>query len=281
VCNNNPQEEKAMSMKIDLVLIDFQVDFCTPTKQGGKLYVPGAEEDVNRVTAMINRIGSRLNDIHATLDSHHQIHIAHPLYWKDSKGRNPDPFTLISVADVEQGKWTTTSPGLYKRSLEYVKSLEKNGRYVLCVWPPHCLIGTPGHNIAQPLLDALLKWESDNFAIVDKITKGSNVFTEHYSAVRADVPQPNDPTTQLNTNFIRTLEEADTVVFAGEAATHCLKNSLSDIVENFSDPSMIKKVVLLEDGTSCIPGFEKEYKSFVDQMKSRGMQTSTTKEFLT
>lgn len=270
-----------MSMKIDLVLIDFQVDFCTPTKQGGKLYVPGAEEDVNRVTAMINRIGSRLNDIHATLDSHHQIHIAHPLYWKDSKGRNPDPFTLISVADVEQGKWTTTSPGLYKRSLEYVKSLEKNGRYVLCVWPPHCLIGTPGHNIAQPLLDALLKWESDNFAIVDKITKGSNVFTEHYSAVRADVPQPNDPTTQLNTNFIRTLEEADTVVFAGEAATHCLKNSLSDIVENFSDPSMIKKVVLLEDGTSCIPGFEKEYKSFVDQMKSRGMQTSTTKEFLT
>jgi hypothetical protein len=66
-----------------------------------------------------------------------------------------------------------------------------------------------------------------------------------------------------------------------DEALQLLKNSLSDIVENFSDPSMIKKVVLLEDGTSCIPGFEKEYKSFVDQMKSRGMQTSTTKEFLT
>lgn len=229
---------------------------------------------------MVNRIGPKLNDIHVTLDSHHQIHIAHPLFWKDSKGNHPDPFTLISVADVEHGKWTTTSPGLYRRGLDYVKSLEKNGRYVLCIWPPHCLIGTPGHNIVQPLLDALLKWESDNFAIVDKVTKGSNVYTEHYSAVRADVPQPNDPTTQLNTNLIRTLEEADTIVFAGEAATHCVLNTMRDIFDNFSDRSAIKKCVLLKDAMSCIPGFEKNFTTFVSDMEKEGMKISTTKEFL-
>jgi nicotinamidase-related amidase len=269
-----------MPQKVHLTLIDPQVDFCTPTKKGGKLYVPGAEDDVERLAKMVNRIGSRFDDIHITLDSHHQVHVAHPIFWKNSAGKHPDPFTLISASDVENGKWTPTAPGFFKKSLDYVKSLEKNGRYVLCIWPPHCLIGTPGHNVQEPLLSALLKWESDNFAVVDKVTKGSNVFTEHYSAVMADVPQPDDPTTQLNTNFINTLESADIIAFAGEAATHCVLNTMRDIVNNFSDPKTVSKVVLLEDGTSCIPGFEKNYTDFVTDMKSRGMQVSTTKEFL-
>jgi nicotinamidase-related amidase len=269
-----------MSQKVHLMVIDPQVDFCTPTKKGGKLYVPGAEDDIVRLSAMVDRLGSRLDDIHITLDSHHFVHIAHPIFWKDSAGRHPDPFTLITVNDVESGKWTTTAPGLFRKSLDYVKSLEKNGRYVLCIWNPHCLIGTPGHSIQEPLLSSLLKWESDNFAVVDKVTKGSNIYTEHYSAVQADVVQPDDPSTQLNTNLIRTLEEADIIAFAGEASTHCVLNTMRDILNNFSDPSAISKVVLLEDATSGIPGFEKNYQDFVKDMKKRGMQTSTTKEFL-
>jgi nicotinamidase/pyrazinamidase len=269
-----------MPQKVHLVVIDPQVDFCTPTKKGGKLYVGGAEDDIERLAKMVNRLGGRLDDIHITLDSHHQVHIAHPIFWKDSSGKHPDPFTLITAKDVENGKWTTTAPGMYKRALDYVKSLDKNGRYVLCIWPPHCLIGTTGHTVQEPLLSALLKWESENFAVVDKVTKGSNIYTEHYSAVMADVPQPDDPTTQLNTGFIRTLEDADIIAFAGEAATHCVLNTMQDIINNFSDPSTIKKVVLLKDASSCIPGFEQGYKDFVSNMETRGMQTSTTVEFL-
>lgn len=266
-----------MPQKVHLVVIDPQVDFCDPN---GKLYVGGAEKDIERLAKMVDRLGSRLDDIHITMDSHHQLHVAHPVFWKDSKGNHPDPFTLISAKAVETGKWTPTSPGMFRKSLDYVKSLEKNGRYVLCIWPPHCLIGTVGFTIMEPLLSSLMKWEIDNFAVVDKITKGSNIFTEHYSAVQADVPQTDDPSTQLNTNFIRTLEEADLIAFAGEASTHCLLNSFSDIVANFADPTTIKKCVLLTDGTSGIPGFEKNYNDFVKKMTGLGMQVSTTKEFL-
>lgn len=269
-----------MTQKVHLVVIDPQVDFCTPTKKGGKLYVPGAEDDIERLAKMVDRIGSRLEDIHVTLDSHHQVHIAHPIFWKNSAGKHPDPFTLITVNDVESGKWTTTAPGMFRKALDYVKELEKNGRYVLCIWNPHCLIGTPGHNIQEPLLSALLKWESDNFAVVNKVTKGSNIYTEHYSAVRADVPQLNDLSTSLNTELIRTLEEADVIAFAGEASTHCLLNTIFDIVHNFADISCIKKCTVLMDGTSCIPGFEDKFTNFITEMRKLGMQTSNTKEFM-
>lgn len=266
-----------MSQKIDLVIIDPQTDFCNPK---GKLFVGGAEDDIRRLATMVNRIGSKLNDIHITLDSHHQVHIAHPIFWKDSKGKHPDPFTIITAKDVENSVWTTSSPGLYQRGLSYVKSLEKHGRYALCIWPPHCIIGTPGHSIEEPLLTALMDWEVQHFAVVDKVTKGSNIFTEHYSAVVADVVQPEDPTTQLNTRFIQTLEEADTIVFGGEASTHCVLNTMRDIFNNFSDRSAIRKCVLLKDGMSGIPGFEKNFTDFVNDMTKEGMTVTTTKEFL-
>jgi nicotinamidase/pyrazinamidase len=266
-----------MAMKIHAIIIDPQFDFCDPK---GKLFVPGAEEDMRRLSGMIDRIGSKLEDIHVTLDSHHQVHIAHPIFWKDSKGKHPDPFTLISAKDVQNGVWTPTSPSMFKRASSYVQSLEKHGRYVLCIWPPHCLIGTPGHAIVEPLLTSLMKWEVDNFAVIDKITKGSNLYTEHYSAVVADVVQSDDPTTQLNTRFIKTLEEADEIVFAGEASTHCVLSTMRDIFDNFADRSTIRKCVLLKDAMSAISGFEKNFTDFVANMTKEGMRTSTTKEYL-
>jgi nicotinamidase-related amidase len=153
---------KKMSTRVELVIIDPQYDFCDPK---GKLYVGGAEDDITRLAAMVKRLGKRIDDIHVTLDSHHLMHIAHPIFWKDSKGTHPSPFTIITVQDVEKGTWTPTVPSLYRKALQYVKSLEKNGRYQLCIWPPHCLIGTPGHAIMEPLLSELLKWEEENLAI--------------------------------------------------------------------------------------------------------------------
>ena len=47
------------------------------------LPVPGALADMQRCAAMIRRIGSRLDDIHVTLDSHRVIDIAHPGFWRD------------------------------------------------------------------------------------------------------------------------------------------------------------------------------------------------------
>ena len=266
-----------MSKRIELLVIDPQVDFCDPNR--GALYVPGAEHDMKRLARMIKRLKDKLSDVHVTLDSHHFIHIAHPIFWRDTTGKNPAPFTRITRSEVEQGVWTPTVPGLYRRALEYVTRLEQNGRYDLTIWPPHCLIGSPGHTVFPELFAALTDWES-RFAFVDYVTKGSNILTEHYSAVQADVPDPTDASTQINTRLIQALENADQILIAGEARTHCLANTVRDIANNFGDDSFVSKLVLLTDASSDIPGFEKHAQSFMSEMASRGMQVSTTTEFL-
>lgn len=266
-----------MSKRIELLIIDPQVDFCDP-KQGA-LFVPGAEHDMNRLAAMIRRLKNKIDDIHVTLDSHHFIHIAHPIFWKDSRGQHPPKFTSISSADVEEGVWTPTVPSLYRRALDYVHKLEQNGRYALTIWPPHCLIGSPGHTVCPELFAALTEWES-RFAFVDYVTKGSNILTEHYSAVQADVPDPADPATQINTRLIQTLENADMIAIAGEARTHCLANTVRDVANNFGADSFVSKLVLLTDAASDIPGFETHAQNFMTEMVGRGMQLSTTTEFL-
>lgn len=266
-----------MPLKVDLLIIDPQVDFCDPK---GALFVKGADEDMNRVAAMINRIGPKLNDIHVTMDTHHFIDVAHPVYWKDSSGKHPAPFTIITKDEVKNGKWVTTLPSLQKRALDYVTQLENNGRYPLCVWPPHCLIGSEGHKVQPIVFDALLKWETENFAMVDYVTKGSNIYTEHYSAVKADVPDASDPSTQINTALIKTLMETDIIAIMGEASSHCVANTVRDIANEFGDDSHVKKMVFIQDGTSAVPGFEKMASDFVAEMTARGMQLSTSLEFL-
>jgi len=266
-----------MTKRIELLVIDPQVDFCDP--QRGALYVPGAEHDMNRLATMVRRLKHKLDDIHVTLDSHHFIHIAHPIFWRDSNGKHPAVFTRITKSEVEEGAWTPTVPSLYRRALDYVVKLEQNGRYDLTIWPPHCLIGSPGHNVFPELFSALTEWES-RFAFVDYVTKGSNILTEHYSAVQADVPDASDVSTQINTRLIQTLESADQILIAGEARTHCLANTVRDIANNFGDDSFVSKLVLLTDASSDIPGFETHAQAFMKEMTTRGMQLTTTTEFL-
>jgi nicotinamidase/pyrazinamidase len=270
--------------KIELLIIDPQVDFCEPH---GALYVPGAENDMDRLATMIRRLKDKIYDIHVTLDSHHRVDIAHPIFWLDSSGNHPAPFTIITLDDINKGSFRTTNPAFMDRAGEYVASLAKNGRYPLCIWPEHCLIGSDGAKVindSAPLYDALLEWEND-FAMVDYVTKGSNFWTEHYSAVQADVPDPEDSGTQLNWSLVNTLEKADIIPMAGEASTHCKINTVLDIANNFGEDN-IKKMVWLEDATSPVPDppgttmFSDFLAASLKDLVNRGMQISNTVDFL-
>lgn len=263
-------------MKVNLVMIDPQNDFCSPN---GALYVLNAEKDMERLAQMINRVGDKLDDIHVTLDSHRTMDIAHPLYWMNSKGEHPNPFTIITVDDVKNGKWQPTVPSYRTRALNYVETLKINGRYDLIIWPEHCLIGSWGHALYPDISKVLIQWEKENIAVVDYITKGSNIHTEHYSAVQADVPDPTDPSTMLNTRLIDILMQSDLIPITGEALSHCVKFSVEDIANTFGDQN-IKKLVLLEDCCSSVAGFEKQGSDFVHNMVKRGMQISTSDKFL-
>jgi len=265
-----------MAQNIQLMIIDPQRDFCDPH---GALYVPGAEEDMKRLAQMVARLKDKIADIHITLDSHRMVDISHPVWWKDARGRNPDPFTSLSAADVRAGSWTTTQPSAYERSLAYLDALQAGGRYPHVIWPYHCLIGDEGHAVMPELSGAIHEWE-ERYAMADFVTKGSNPWTEHFSAVQAEVPDPADPGTQINAGLVNTLEEADVTVWAGQALSHCLANSMRDVATEFADPALVSKMVLLTDATGNVPGFENYGESFVAELKGRGMRTSTTTDFL-
>jgi len=266
-----------VAKRIDLLIIDPQNDFCKPD---GSLCVAGADKDMERLAKMVVRGKDKIDFIRITLDSHHYCHIAHPIWWHDKAGNPPNPFTIISYDDVsgDNPKWRTKNPSFAKRSIEYIKKLQDNGRYPLCIWPPHCLIGSTGHAVFQPLFDALIDWEK-MFAVVDKVVKGTNLFTEHYSAVKADVEDPGDPATRINTDFIKRLQEADYIGIAGEALSHCVANTIRDIDKEFGK-DQTNKFVLLEDACSNVTGFDKFGEDFVKEMKAKGMQIATTKDFL-
>ena len=267
-------------MNVQLLVIDPQNDFVLPS---GALSVGGADADIDRLEAMIRRIGHKFDEIHVTMDSHHRLDIAHPLYWKDASGRHPDPFTMIGPRDMLDGVWTTTVAGFFRRTLDYLEALEVSGRYKHVVWPEHCLIGTPGHNVYAPLSGTLAEWEEREIGVVDYVTKGSNIFTEHFSVIRAEVPDPADPTTQVNTILMQYLEDCDLLAVAGEAGSHCVANTLFDIKNQFNDVSAVRKIVLLTDAISPVKGaidFTALQDDMIAQMTALGMQLSTTTHFL-
>jgi nicotinamidase/pyrazinamidase len=277
-----------MALKLHVVCIDDQNDF---TDVNGSLYVKGGDENVKRAASMITRLRDKITDIHVTMDSHHKVDISHPLWWVDEHGNKPGPITGVSLnpdgtfhfknfITGAEAKGRTRAMSARDRTAKYIEALTRDGRYPHTIWPEHCLIGDEGHNLNPVLSAAIHEWEEKRYAVANVVTKGSNPWTEHFSAVKAEVPDPEDPSTQINRGLIETLEQADIVVWVGEALSHCLANTFRDVVANFSDPSFIKKMWLCTDASSNVPGFEKYGDDFVSEMKTKGMNITTTKTFL-
>lgn len=264
-----------MRRRITLVNIDMQKDFCDPS---GSLYVPGAEKDVDRTAMFIEKNIRKITDIKSTLDSHYLLHIGNPLWFVDgaTRSKHPTPFSVVRADDVKAGVWTTSRPDQIAWTLDYLQKLEASGR-IHVIWPPHCIIGSQGHAIADKLLGAIHLWEETRVNIAQAVTKGSNPRVEHFSAFRSEVPDPTDPSTLMNMDLVRSIEEADEIYLAGEATTHCVLATVTDLVSNFSSADAIKKTTLLIDCTSPVPDptpglFSSAMNAFVSDMKARGMR---------
>ena len=278
-------------LNIALLVIDPQIDFMP--LPGSKLPVAGGLDDMERLAAFVDRVGPKITQIAVTLDSHHKFHIANPGMWVNSRGENPPPFTLISVPDLNNGTWAPNpllSTADQEWARKYVEELALQSRQVLVIWPPHCLIGSVGYAVEPGLFAALDRWVSLNNKprLINFVTKGSNYRTEHYSAVKAEVADPTDPTTQVNLSrggLISTLQDADIVLLAGEALSHCVANTVRDIAANF-DPANIAKLHLLRDCTSPVPNspggpdFVKMGEDFVDEMRAKGMKVVDSRTFM-
>jgi len=275
-------------MNVQLLVIDPQNDFMDIS--GAALPVTGANDDMNRLSSMVDRVGAKLQKIHVTLDSHQLFDIGHPAFWRDAGGNSPDPMTMISAASLEDGTWTTRRPELRDYAINYAKQLETDGKYSVMVWPPHCLIGSWGHNVQTNLADALNRWANARARNIDFVTKGTNVLTEHYGALMAEVPVAKDPSTQLNGRFLTMLQEADMIVVAGEASSHCVMATIQQVADNIG-AEHVKKFKLLTDCMSPVGAitdgngnvlvdFPALADQFLKDMTVRGMELTTSVDFL-
>lgn len=276
-----------------LLLVDVQNSF----HPGGSLGIPTANEDAERIAHLIETYSEKINRIVATLDSHQKLHIANPYFWMagDDESKQPDPFTIISAEDIKKGKWkprpnirieveelfnsrifensdTVMTEGkfdLNKYCLEYAKRLEARGRFQICVWPEHCLIGSEGHNVVPSVRKAIDDWIVKTGGSVEWVMKGENLLTEMYSALEADVPVSER--TAFNDKLHKSVMKSNRLIVCGQAMSHCVNYTLRDIVKYWNKDEMYK-ICLLTDCASAVPGFQEAADVFQKDMKAEGVR---------
>lgn len=252
--------------------IDIQNTFCIP---GYELYVggrsgTGAIDDTRRTCEWIYRNLANLTKITLTLDTHYPIMIFHEIFWVNNSGEHPAPSTMISVDDVRSGVWKVNPqmagalgvgyPTLQTYAIHYTESLEKKGRYCLLIWPYHGMLTSIGHASVASIAEASFWHNICRSAQIDIQIKGNIPWSENYSIFGAEVMSgpDNKSFTQKNTALLENLMSHDYVVIAGQAKSHCVAWTISDLLNDImvKDPALVKKVYLLEDCTSAvvIPG---------------------------
>src|SRR5215475_8319450 len=255
--------------RVHLLLIDVQKDFCFPD---GSLYVAGrsgtgAIDDSRRIAELIYRNLGVITEITTTLDTHLAYQIFFPSFWRDQAGAPLQAFRTISAAEIAAGevrpdpamaKWLCGGnyTWLCKQVLHYCKELERAGKYQLYLWPPHCLLGSDGHALVGIIHEARLFHAFARVAQSSVEVKGGNPLTENYSVLRPEVLSRFDGAAlaQRNTSFVQTLLAADAVVIAGQAASHCVKSTIDDLLGEIAahDPRLASKVYLVTDCMSAV-----------------------------
>lgn len=282
-----------MTRTVHLLAIDPQNDFCdlpaawhsrdphSGAVTAPALPVPGAHADMQRLAAFIRAQGAGIDHITVTLDSHQRYDVAHPAYWQRSDGGAVAPFTAITAAQVRAGAFAPRDPAALARTLDYLDTLETQGRYTLMVWPVHCEIGSWGHGVHTDVLAACSDWQAHRVRAVQSVFKGMSPWTEHYSAVQAEVPDAADPHTTLNTQLLDQLASADLLLLAGEASSHCVRATTEHIIQHLArlHPGWSpRRLVLLTDCMSPVAGFEAQHEAFLEAMHAQGAQLAASSE---
>jgi nicotinamidase-related amidase len=260
------------STKTWLMLIDVQNTFCIPDFE---LYVGGrsgrgAVEDNTRLCEFIYRNLGNITKITATMDTHKVMQVFHAIFFIDKGGNHPAPYTDIHASELRDGKWIF-NPALARQfgiapdygqqmMIHYAEELEKKSKYALTIWPYHAMLGGIGHALVSSVEEAIFFHSIARVAQADIEIKGDKPFTENYSVIGPEVlTGPMDEILGThNHKFIEQLQQYDRLFIAGQAKSHCVAWTVSDLLEDIAltDLELAKKVYLLEDCTSpvVVPG---------------------------
>jgi nicotinamidase-related amidase len=265
-------------MTAKLLIIDPQNDFCDIPRAA--LPVPGADADMHRLAALMDKAGAQLSDLIVTLDSHASVGIERTSFWLTQASEPVAPFTQITERQVRDGLYRPRDPSLTPEVLAYLHDLERGGRYRLVVWPVHCVLGTWGHNLHERIAAEIAKWEQRTQRPAHRVLKGLNPMTEQYSAIQAEVRIENDPLTHANRQLIeRARPDGGGLLVAGEAASHCVAATMEHLFAEISAEQR-RNVIILRDCMSPVTGFESQAQAFFERCLAYGARVTTSGEAL-
>jgi nicotinamidase-related amidase len=243
-----------------------------------------------------------ISEVTCTMDTHYPYQIFFPAFWLDEEGRPPPAHREVTLDDVRSGRlqpnpevadWLGRGDAAWlRRQAEYYcAELEKEGKYTLYLWPPHCLIGSEGYSLAGVVQEARLFHAFARTSRAELEVKGDTPLTEYYSVIGPEVLTYYDgtPMAERNEDFLRILFESDAVVIAGQAASHCVKSTVDDLLQSLGDYPA-ERVYLLRDCMSAVAvphpdragefvfDFTEEAESALERFRGAGMHVveSTT-----
>ena len=240
--------------------IDVQQDFM----DHGALGVAGAQKDVERMTRFIYDNMEKISNIAVSMDTHTPHQIFHPCWWIAENGAHTAPYTVITLKDLDEGKWRAViNP---QASREYVKNLEKKKKKALCIWTYHCMQGTTGAALENQFANMIYFHSVARKAVVQRLVKGQDPMSEMYGIIRPEY----DTKGYMNLEFLNKLERFDKVLIAGEAKSHCVLESIKQILEYYETrPEVTEKVYVLEDCMSSISGYEDMANQMFEDFRKR------------
>ena len=258
--------------RLCLLAVDVQNTFCIP---GFELFVggrsgTGAVDDNRRLCEFVYRNLAAITEVVPSLDTHRAMQVFHAVWLVDAEGNHPAPYTLVSVDDVESGRWRVNkavcqSLGIHpdygaRHLLHYTNQLAAGGKYELTIWPYHALLGGIGHALVAAVEEAFFFHGLARSSQPDFQVKGEHALTEHYSMLGPEVTEgpDGDVLASKNNALVERLLEFDAVVVAGQAKSHCVAWTIDDLLEG--DDAEVQRlaehVYLLEDCSSpvVVPG---------------------------
>ncbi len=291
----------ASKSHISLLLVDVQNTFCIPDFElfvGGRSGHGAVDDNIRLCEFVYHNLGN-ITSITATMDTHLSQQIFHPVFFVDKDGNHPAPYTMIQAEQLKDEQWKF-NPALapryditpeygQKMVIHYAETLRQRGKYALTIWPYHAMLGGIGHALVPAVEEAIFFHSIARLSQPRFELKGEQPFTEHYSVVGPDVTKgPKGETLGKHNNaFIKELKEVDAMVITGQAKSHCVAWTISDLLNDIrkTGPELAKKVYLLDNCTSpvVVPGadFTDQANEAFESFAQAGMKIIKSTDILT